>query len=47
MPVASRTWAAAMVCASTVASSRSTQSCDWMKRTASVISSTLVTEPTL
>ena len=38
MPVASRTWAAGIVCASTVASSRSTQTLDWMKRTASVIS---------
>ena len=30
MPVASRTWAAAIVWASTVASSRSTHTLDWM-----------------
>ena len=47
MPVASRTCAAGMVCASTVASRRSTHTRSWMNRTASVISRTLVTEPTL
>ena len=47
MPVASRTCAATMVWASTVASSPSTQTFDWMNCTASVIARRSVTEPTL
>ncbi len=42
----SRTWAAAMVWASTTASRRSTQSRSWTQRTASVIAPTSVTLPT-
>ena len=43
---ASRTWAAGMVCASTVASSRSTHSLSCAQRTARVIASTSVTDGT-
>ena len=47
IPVASRTCAAAIVCDSIVASSRSTHNFDWMNFTASVISRTFVTLETL
>ncbi len=40
---ASRTWAAARVCDSMVASSRSTQPWSWIQRTASVMTPTSVT----
>ena len=43
---ASRTCAAAMVCASIVASSRSTQSLSWTQRTARVIAPVSVTDGT-
>ena len=42
----SRTWAAVMVCASIVHSSRSTQTLSWIHRTASVIAPTSVTDGT-
>ena len=42
----SRTWAAARVCASIVASSRSTQTLSWIQRTASVITPTSTTVDT-
>jgi hypothetical protein len=42
----SRTWAAAMMCASIVASSRSTHSLSWIHRTASVIAPTSTTDDT-
>ena len=43
---ASRTCAAGMMCASTVASSRSTHSRPWMRRTVSSSAASLVTEGT-
>ncbi|MEJ7704158.1 MAG: hypothetical protein WKF47_11005 [Geodermatophilaceae bacterium] len=46
IPHASRTLAPAIVCASTVASSRSTHTLSWMERTTPVIASASVTEGT-
>ena len=46
MPVASRTCAAGIVCASTVASRASIHTLPWKWRTASTIWSTFVTDPT-
>ena len=46
MVQASRTCAAGMVCASTVASSRSTHRLPWTQRTAAVMAPTSVTEDT-
>ncbi len=45
MPHASRTSAVGRMCASIVASSRSTQSLSWTQRTASCRARTSVTEP--